>query len=290
MRIWMMWKSLFIAILLFINFFPSFVSADKVMYTNEVAVLVYHHIDDQVQGPVTISTKLFEKQMEAMLRQGYRFITMDQFKKFMSEKADVPDNAVLVTFDDGYESFYTKAFPILKKMRIPAVNFVITKGLEDPKGTLLASLSRDEIKQMRKEFSGVDFQLHSDQMHAMKDGKPLLSNKITTNGVTETDNDFKQRVINDTRKCMTKIRDINGAKSVDSYAYPFGSFDDQTISFLHEAGVKFAFTTKAGMTNVETDPMQVPRINAGSPYIRPLSINNLIKQALRHQIPDLTKN
>ncbi|UKS30586.1 polysaccharide deacetylase family protein [Paenibacillus sp. HWE-109] len=290
MRIWMMWKSLFIAILLFINFFPSFVSANKVMFTNEVAVLVYHHIDDQVQGSVTISTRLFEKQMEAMLRQGYRFITMDQFKKFMSEKADVPDNAVLVTFDDGYESFYTKAFPILKKMRIPAVNFVITSGLDDPKGTLLASLSRDEIKQMRKEFAGVDFQLHSDQMHAMKDGKPLLTNKITTNGVTETDNDFKQRVINDTRKCMTKIRDINGAKSVDSYAYPFGSFDNQTISFLNEAGVKFAFTTKAGMTNVETDPMQVPRINAGSPYIRPHSINNLIKQALRHQIPDLTKN
>ncbi len=42
------------------------------------------------------------------------------------EGATVPSNAVLVTFDDGYQSFYTAAYPILKSLRIPAVNFVIT--------------------------------------------------------------------------------------------------------------------------------------------------------------------
>ncbi|WP_261301103.1 polysaccharide deacetylase family protein [Paenibacillus andongensis] len=266
------------------NFLPSLVRANDVVYSNEVVVLVYHHIDDQIQGSVTISTKLFEKQLEAMQRKGYHFISMDEFKSFKSEGTAIPDNAVLVTFDDGYKSFYTNAFPILKKMRIPAVNFVITKDLDNPGETPLPSLSREEIKKMRKEFAGIDFQCHSDALHAMNNGKPLLTNKITQNGITETDDEFKQRILNDTRTGLSKLIEVNGSKSVDSYAYPFGSYDNQTITYLQEAGVKFAFTTKQGITTKETDSMQIPRINAGSPFIRPHSINNLIKQAKRHQI------
>ncbi|SDN86735.1 Polysaccharide deacetylase [Paenibacillus sp. yr247] len=277
-----------IVLIVFVNFLPSFVSANNVIYSKEVAVLVYHHVDDQVQGSVTISTKLFERQLEAMQRQGYQFITMDQFKSFMSDGTNIPDNAVLVTFDDGYESFYTNAYPILKKMRIPAVNFVITKDLDNPTGTPLPSLTREEIKRMKKEYSGIDIQCHSDQMHAMRDGKPLLNNKITNNGVTETDDELKQRIIKDTIACVSKIRDVNGSKLVDSYAYPFGSYDDNTITYLHEAGIKYGFTTKAGITSVQTDSMQIPRINAGSPFIKPHSINNLIKQANRHQLQSIT--
>lgn len=284
MKLWMMLKSTLIVIVIFVNFFPSFVSANNVIYSKEVAVLVYHHIDDQVEGSVTISTKLFERQLGALQRQGYNFITMDQFKSFMKDGAKIPDNAVLITFDDGYESFYTNAYPILKKMRIPAVNFVITKDLDNPTATLLPSLSRDQIRKMRKEFSNIDFQLHSDQLHAMKDGKPMLNNRMTTNGVTETQEDLKQRVIADTKTCMAKLRELDGAKSIDSYAYPFGSYDDFTISYLNEVGVKYAFTTKAGLTSKQTDPMQIPRINAGSPYIRPHSINNLINQSIRNQL------
>lgn len=273
-----------ILLIAFMNFLPSLVRANDVVYSNEVVVLVYHHIDDQVQGSVTISTKLFERQLEAMQRKGYHFISMDEFKNFKSEGTAIPDNAVLVTFDDGYKSFYTNAFPILKKMRIPAVNFVITKDLDNPGGTLLPSLSREDIKKMRKEFAGIDFQCHSDGLHAMSNGKPLLTNKITQNGLTETDDEFKQRILNDTHTGLSKLIEVNGSKSVDSYAYPFGSYDNQTITYLQEAGVKFAFTTKQGITTKETDSMQIPRINAGSPFIRPHSINNLIKQAMRHQI------
>lgn len=284
----MMWISLLSMLIFFINFYPSFVRAKDVIYTDEVVVLVYHHIDDQVQGSVTISTKLFERQLEAMQRKGYQFITMDQFKSFMSEGSLVPDNAVLVTFDDGYKSFYTNAFPILKKMRVPAVNFVITKDLDNPTGKL-ASLSKEEIIRMRKEFAGIDFQGHSDGLHAMRNGKPMLTNKITTNGVAETDDEFKQRVLNDTFTCFSKLKELNGSKSVDSYAYPFGSYDEVTMRNLQEAGVKYAFTTKAGISSVRTDPMQIPRINAGSPFIRSYSINNLIKKAKRHQLESVQK-
>ncbi|MEW9698975.1 polysaccharide deacetylase family protein [Paenibacillus sp. SI8] len=283
-----MWKYMLLIIIVIVNFFPSLVHANEVMYSNQVTVLVYHHIDDQLEGGVTISTKLFKDQLRSMIRKGYHFITLDQFKAFMSSGKSVPDNAVLVTFDDGYRSFYTNAYPVLKKLQVPAVNFVITNGLEDPMHSELPSLSREEIAKMRKETPTIDFQGHSDSLHAMFDAKPMLTNKIIKNNMLETDEQFKQRIVADTTLCLHKLAELNGSKNVDAYAYPFGSYNNQTIEWLKSAGVQYGFTTKPGLASNQTDPMQIPRINAGSPYVQAYSINNLIKQALRHQIAPIS--
>ncbi|WP_065857201.1 polysaccharide deacetylase family protein [Paenibacillus pectinilyticus] len=273
-----------------LNFFPIFASAKDVFYSNEVAVLVYHHIDEQEQSSVTISPALFERQLVSLQRKGFEFITLDQFKDFKRKGKPIPNNALLVTFDDGYESFYTYAYPILRKLGIPAVNFVITKGLEDPKGTKLASLSREEISEMRRNDKNIEFQAHSDELHAMKDGKPMLSNKLTLNGQVESDAEFKTRIQRDTKNCIAKLKALQPAKDVDAYAYPFGSYDDTTIKSLQEVGIQYAFTTKAGIVSALTDPMQIPRINAGSPYVRPHSINNLIKQSMREHLQKKNNN
>lgn len=276
--------------IVFLNFSPIFASAKDVYFSNEVAVLVYHHLDEKEQSSVTISPRLFERQLISLQRRGFQFITLDQFKDFKSKGAAIPDNALLITFDDGYESFYTYAYPILKKLQIPAVNFVITNGLDDPKKTLLASMSKEEILEMRRDYPQIEFQGHSDELHAMKDGKPLLSNKIVQNGVAETDDEFKTRITRDTKNCISKLTALHAAKVVDSYAYPYGSYDDLTISYLQEAGIHFAFTTKAGIVSELTDPMQIPRINAGSPFVRPYSISNLIKQAKRASSQQMRSN
>jgi poly-beta-1,6-N-acetyl-D-glucosamine N-deacetylase len=282
-----MWKPVLpvlLVVVIFINFFPSLVRANDVMYSGQVAVLAYHHIDDQLQGGVTISTKLFKDQLTSLNRKGYHFITLDQFKQFMSDGKSIPDNAILITFDDGYKSFYTNAYPILKSMNVPAVNFVITKDLEDPLRPLLPALSKDEIVQMRTEDPDIDFQGHSDSLHAIQDSKPVLTNKITKDNIIETDDLFKQRVVSDTKTCVRKLQELKGSQAVDAYAYPFGSYDDQTMELLKQSGIRYGFTTKVGMASKQTDPMQIPRINAGSPYVRAHSVNNLIKQALRHQM------
>jgi len=72
----------------------------------------------------------------------YLFVTMDSFKKqldfvkthyqvlnFRELKAhlannDLPRNALIITFDDGYEDNYRNAFPLLQKLSIPAVMFI----------------------------------------------------------------------------------------------------------------------------------------------------------------------
>lgn len=83
-------------------------------------VLNYHHVHDEDENFFRVTTKQFERQMQYILDCGYTFVTLDQFL----ERPDAPAS-VLVTFDDGYEDVYYNAAPILERLKIPAVMFLI---------------------------------------------------------------------------------------------------------------------------------------------------------------------
>ena len=68
----------------------------------------------------------------------------------------LPQNSILITFDDGYKNNYTLAFPILKKYNMKATIFLNTKFIEKDE----AYLNWDEIREMY-ESGLIDFQLHT---------------------------------------------------------------------------------------------------------------------------------
>jgi peptidoglycan/xylan/chitin deacetylase (PgdA/CDA1 family) len=257
---------------------------NDVWYEDQIAVITYHHIDDHAEGGVTISGKLFETQLLDLKSRGYQFITLEQFERFFAG-GKVPPNAVLVTFDDGYQSFYTKAYPILLKLGIPAVNFVITKDLEDPLHTTIPSLSRDDIRQMLGAKSGMQFGCHSDSLHAKtSSGAPLLTGRLGIGPQAETDEQFRARVVSDTKLCIQKLKEL-GSDAADVYAYPFGYYDASSVQMLKSAGIRFAFTTNSDMVTRKTPPMEIPRLNAGSPYMHAVSLNNLILRKIAQNLP-----
>ena len=89
------------------------------------AILMYHSVmeDPRSQetylGEIILSQKVFRQQMELLAR---RFLptSLDQVEQFVSGKAEVPDRAVVVTFDDGYTDNYEIAGPVLNELGIPA--------------------------------------------------------------------------------------------------------------------------------------------------------------------------
>jgi peptidoglycan/xylan/chitin deacetylase (PgdA/CDA1 family) len=259
-------------------------SHEDYFYKDQVAVLAYHHISDQVKGDVTITPELFKEQLKDLRDRGYSFISLSEFRAFMAG-GKVQPNAVLVTFDDGYRSFYTDAYPILRKLRIPAVNFVITKDLDNPLAPRLPALSRDEIRLMSKETKAIDFQCHSNNLHSKTPGgSPLLTTKLTSEGSLETEEQFNKRIYDDTQVCRSRLEELEQT-SVDTYAYPFGAFSKESIYSMQQAGISYAFTTVNEMVTRDTNPTEIPRINAGSPYIKFNSLNNLIMRRIVTPLP-----
>ncbi len=241
-------------------------------YQDQIAVLLYHHIDDQAQSGSTITTALFREQLSHLKQQGFQFITFQQFKRFM-EGGEVPDNAVLVTFDDGYSSFYTNAYPVLKQLSVPAVHFIITKDLENPHHSRIPSLSKEQIMEMTGPGDFIEVQTHTNNLHSKQAEKAYLTTRLMTDGKAadgkaEEEAAYRDRIVADIQTSIEKLTPLQ-ANTIDALAYPFGIYHKQATELVKQAGIRYAFTVQPGILERDMDPYQIPRINAGGPWITP---------------------
>ena len=115
-----------------------------------VVCLMYHNVFNEITNDV-ISRDEFEKHMEKI--QNLKSFKMEELAKM---KFNLPENSILVTFDDGYKNNYTEVFPILKKYGIKATIFINTKYIEKDEDYL----KWNQIREMY-ESGLVDFQMHT---------------------------------------------------------------------------------------------------------------------------------
>jgi len=88
-----------------------------------IPIITFHKVDTAFEWGVTRVTPCqFEKIIKYLAGQGYQTISLDQAYK----SADLPDKPIIITFDDGYESLYSYALPILKKYSFSATVFLIS--------------------------------------------------------------------------------------------------------------------------------------------------------------------
>jgi peptidoglycan/xylan/chitin deacetylase (PgdA/CDA1 family) len=93
-----------------------------------IPVLMYHIISDlaSANDVYTVATDAFDTQMKFLSESGFRILTVNE----VADKVGFDDHPIVViTFDDGHISNYTRAFPILRKYGFKAVFFVTTKHI-----------------------------------------------------------------------------------------------------------------------------------------------------------------
>ena len=117
---------------------------------NFVLCLMYHSVDSE-KGKGGIFVDEFQEHIKWI--KDKKTFKMEELKNL---NYTLPQNSILITFDDGYKNNYTLAFPILKKYNMKATIFLNTKFIGEDE----AYLNWDEIKEMYQ--SGlIDFQLHT---------------------------------------------------------------------------------------------------------------------------------
>jgi len=103
------------------------------MNKNELTILLYHGVTDSLSDGIEnfsykhIPVEDFEKQIR-FLQENCTILSMDDVVTISKDGASWPQNAVAVTFDDGFKNNYTTAAPILEKYNCPAT-FYICAGM-----------------------------------------------------------------------------------------------------------------------------------------------------------------
>jgi peptidoglycan/xylan/chitin deacetylase (PgdA/CDA1 family) len=106
------------------------VNVGKITLEQPMPILMYHKVSKKKAERFRMPMERFEEQLKYLQSNGFQTITVSELLK-----GTVPDNAVIITFDDVGLTFYERVYPLLKKYNMKATAFVIVGDLRsDGKG------------------------------------------------------------------------------------------------------------------------------------------------------------
>lgn len=203
-------------------------AGEPVTYDTDLPVLMYHHVvpDGEPCNEMTVTAGRLEQDLCWLAANGYRTV----LPRELAAGEPLPEKAVLITFDDGYRSNYTLAFPLLQKYRAKAAVALMAYM---PDNWAEAFLSWDMCREMNA--SGlVEIGSHGFAIHNLDERQ---GNFIPgqANGVQrregESDIDFQSRVLDDLLKSYDRIAMETGTPP-NFFAYPYGKTDPDADALL----------------------------------------------------------
>ena len=218
----------------------------NIAQTTKIPILTYHSIDN---GGSIISTRAetFRAQMKFLSENNFNVVSLKIFGKHLAENKNLPPKTIVLTFDDGFENFYTTAFPVLNEYNFTATVFLITdycgkfnnwsSNLPMPKSSKL--MNWKEIKELSD--YNIEFAAHS-RTHP----------DLTKISLAEAEREMVESKL--------AIENALGVEVTD-FAYPYGAFNSAVRS-LAGKHFKTACSTNLGKVKSADDLFSLKRIDA----------------------------
>ena len=228
--------------------------ADKIPLT----VVMYHNITEKpsLTGRYSVQVKEFENDLIYLKNNGYTSVSVKELTDFAYNKTPLPEKPVIITFDDGYESFYAYAYPLLQKYNFKAVVNVVGRfaehytkldrdGNPDCHNLDYSYMNIKEINELVK--SGiVEIGDHTYDMHRTK-GRKGCSKKSG-----ESSEIYKQVLSDDLTKAQNILKEACGSEPY-IFAYPYGAFSEETDDVLRNMGFKAVFNCTEKINYISCD-------------------------------------
>ena len=242
-------------------------TADHPWPKNSFLVLGYHDVEDGAadQRYLSVRTSALSDQMAWLRDNGYNPISVQQILDAHDGKIVLPEKAVLLTFDDGYSSFYTRVWPLLKAYNWPALWAPVGSWVDAPAnkkvdfGGLMTARDKFATWKMVEEMGKsplVEIGAHTWASHFGGDAnpqgskEPAVANRLydKKTGTYETDEQYTRRINTDISLITNKIKSVTG-KSPRAWVWPYGAASGTTLNLTKEHGYKMAFTLNEGLAN-----------------------------------------
>ncbi len=233
--------------------------------------LSYHEVTDNTAS-INARNIMYMKSAELVsqfswLREhGYQPVSMDEIITARDGGKPLPDKAILLTFDDGYRSVYTRVYPLLKLFNYPAVIALVGKWMDVPSGEMVTygdeQLSRErflmwhEVKEM-VDSGLVEVASHSYDLHHGIDANPQGNSQpaaITrhyddVSRAYESDDEFRQRLTEDLTRSVTQIEHHTG-KAPRTMVWPYGAYNQVAIEIAASVGMPYTMSLDSGNSHL----------------------------------------
>ncbi len=185
--------------------------------------------------------------MRFLREHDFRVVTLaEAVEKFEADENCAP-KTIALTFDDGFLNFYEQAFPVLAEHDFAATVFLVTD---------FCGKSND--------WQGNPLKLPRQKLLGWSDIKELSRHKIEFGAHTKTHPDLTRLGVEKAEAQIVeskKIIETALGKKVETFAYPYGRFDEQTKRIAAE-NFRAACSVRLGSARRTSDFFALERIDA----------------------------
>jgi peptidoglycan/xylan/chitin deacetylase (PgdA/CDA1 family) len=218
---------------------------------DRVPILVYHRLarkaDAETGGladreHVWVSwDTAFADQMEQLRSGGFTTLDLDDYLRIRAGEDVLPARPVIISFDDGYRSNYTLAFPVLRR--------------NAQKATVFVALDPDD--HTRAQVAGLDDFLRPAELREMADsGISIQSHSLTHRILTELSDQEVRFELEESRR---RLEEITG-RPVRHLAIPRAGYSRRVRRIAREVGYSTVCCNNKGTANGLSDLLALPRI------------------------------
>jgi peptidoglycan/xylan/chitin deacetylase (PgdA/CDA1 family) len=175
----------------------------------DVPILLYHHIAEDTTGNrYYITPETFATQLKWLYDHHYQTITTTQLADAVLYGGQIPERAVVISFDDGDQDVVTNALPIMQKYGFVGTAYIIVSWIGAP-----GFDTSDQINQL------------------IADGWEIGSHSMSHVDLTKNEGNLDYEV----RHSLVRLHEDFGV-NVKSLAYPFGVIDATVVTATSKAG------------------------------------------------------
>ncbi|MBW1793714.1 MAG: polysaccharide deacetylase family protein [Deltaproteobacteria bacterium] len=206
-------------------------------------ILMYHSIESEGKKPLTIwdvTAKNFKKQMRLLKEKGWKTARVSD----LVHAETLPPRTVVLTLDDGYADNFEHGFGVVFEYGMRATWFIVTQDVgkqsswPDPGEPVRSMLNKQQIRQMAEA------------------GMEIASHTRTHPRLPELD---ALRMWEEVSSSKKELEELLG-RPVVSFAYPYGSFNEDCVVIVKKAGYQVACTARPGWFGSEKDLLRIRRV------------------------------
>ncbi len=199
---------------------------------------MYHRFEENKYPSTNIRIQDFISQISIIEEEGFDFISHNEFDE--SIQKNNTNKKILLTVDDGFSSFYSNAWPILKEKKIPFIIFINTETIGSR-----GYMNWAQIKEIAQ-FDFVHIGNHSHSHEYLVD----WSDKEIEEDLKTSIKIFKEKL-----NYQTKF-----------FAYPFGEYKKSYKEIVKKLGFEYAFGQHSGVMDKTKDKFELPRFPINEKY------------------------
>lgn len=233
----------------------------------------WHDVRDDVVADLdpdrfAVSTAQLVAFFDYLRGNGYTPISIDQLIAARDHQAPLPDKPVLLTFDDGMASVYTRVYPLLRQYEYPAVVAVVSDWMEMAEGDSIdyghTRLGPEDIvtwAQLREMTDSglVEIASHSHNLHRGVLANPQGNTQPAAvtrrfdlqTGEYESDTVYRQRIHRDLAQSVETIAEHTGVRP-RVMVWPYGAHNADTLAIARDLGMTITLTLTEAPGSLDT--------------------------------------